>query len=83
MKVLMINGSPKANGNTAFALSQMAEVFAENGVEYDRETVIQREIYLDGKFSLIRHISEYMYLYFLQIELCYCRNKEGFHAQFL
>ena len=33
MKVLMLNGSPKANGNTAFALSQMAEVFAENGVE--------------------------------------------------
>ena len=33
MKVLLINGSPKANGNTAFALKQMAEVFAENGVE--------------------------------------------------
>lgn len=33
MKVLIINGSPKANGNTAFALSQMAGVFAEAGVE--------------------------------------------------
>lgn len=33
MKVLIINGSPKANGNTAFALSQMESVFAENGVE--------------------------------------------------
>ena len=33
MKVLILNGSPKANGNTAFVLSQMAEVFAENGVE--------------------------------------------------
>ena len=33
MNVLIINGSPKANGNTAFALSQMAEVFAENGVQ--------------------------------------------------
>ena len=33
MKVLLLNGSPKANGNTAFALSQMAEVFAANGVE--------------------------------------------------
>ena len=33
MKVLILNGSPKANGNTAFALSQMAEVFTENGVE--------------------------------------------------
>ncbi|MBR1971986.1 MAG: flavodoxin family protein [Oscillospiraceae bacterium] len=33
MNVLIINGSPKANGNTAFALSQMAEVFAEYGVQ--------------------------------------------------
>ena len=33
MKVLLINGSPRANGNTAFALSQMAEVFAAEGVE--------------------------------------------------
>ena len=35
MKVLILNGSPKANGNTAFALSQMAEVFAENGVDVE------------------------------------------------
>lgn len=33
MKVLLINGSPKAKGNTAFALSQMEEVFAAAGVE--------------------------------------------------
>ena len=33
MKVLLINGSPKANGNTAFALTQMAEVFADQGIE--------------------------------------------------
>lgn len=33
MKVLLINGSPKKNGNTAYALSQMAEVFASQGVE--------------------------------------------------
>lgn len=33
MKVLLINGSPKAKGNTAFALEQMAEVFAELGIE--------------------------------------------------
>lgn len=33
MKVLIFNGSPKASGNTAFALSQMAEVFAAEGVE--------------------------------------------------
>ena len=33
MKVLLINGSPKVNGNTAFALAQMQEVFAEQGIE--------------------------------------------------
>lgn len=33
MKVLLINGSPKIKGNTAFALSCMEEVFTENGVE--------------------------------------------------
>ena len=33
MKVLLLNGSPKARGNTAYALSQMAEVFAAEGVE--------------------------------------------------
>ena len=33
MKVLLLNGSPKANGNTAYALSQMAEVFTTEGVE--------------------------------------------------
>ena len=33
MKVLLINGSPKANGNTAFALAQMAEVFSEQGID--------------------------------------------------
>ena len=33
MKVLLINGSPKANGNTAYALAQMQEVFESQGVE--------------------------------------------------
>ena len=33
MKVLMINGSPKANGNTAAALGEMEKVFAQEGVE--------------------------------------------------
>lgn len=33
MKVLLINGSPKAKGNTAFALSQMADAFAAEGIE--------------------------------------------------
>lgn len=33
MKVLMLNGSPKANGNTALALKEMEAVFAANGIE--------------------------------------------------
>lgn len=33
MKVLIINGSPRANGNTAIALQEMVKVFEEEGVE--------------------------------------------------
>ncbi len=33
MKVLLINGSPRANGNTALALREMEAVFTEEGVE--------------------------------------------------
>lgn len=33
MKVLLINGSPRANGNTALALAEMAKVFEKNGIE--------------------------------------------------
>ena len=44
MKVLLINGSPKANGNTAFALQQMAEVFAAEGIETETIQVGSREI---------------------------------------
>ena len=33
MKVLMLNGSPRSNGNTAIALREMEAVFREAGVE--------------------------------------------------
>ena len=33
MKVLIINGSPRAEGNTSIALGEMAKVFAKNGIE--------------------------------------------------
>ena len=33
MKVLMINGSPRAKGNTSIALEEMRRVFAQEGVE--------------------------------------------------
>lgn len=33
MKVLLLNGSPKPNGNTAHALREMADIFAHEGIE--------------------------------------------------
>ena len=33
MKVLLINGSPKATGNTALALKEMGQIFTEQGIE--------------------------------------------------
>ena len=33
MKVLLLNGSPRPNGNTAAALREMEQVFAQEGVE--------------------------------------------------
>ena len=35
MKVLMINGSPRANGNTGIALKEMEKIFAEEGIEVE------------------------------------------------
>ena len=35
MKVLMLNGSPKANGNTAMALAEMEKIFAQEGIEVE------------------------------------------------
>ena len=37
MKVLMINGSPRVNGNTTVALAELQKTFAENGI--DTETI--------------------------------------------
>lgn len=33
MKVLLLNGSPKANGNTALALTEMEAVFQQEGID--------------------------------------------------
>ena len=32
LRVLMLNGSSRANGNTSIALREMEKIFAENGV---------------------------------------------------
>ncbi len=44
LKVLMINGSPRANGNTAIALHEMEKVFEESGVEYETVLVGNKEV---------------------------------------
>ena len=44
MKVLMLNGSPKPNGNTALALREMEKVFAAEGVETELVHVGNKDI---------------------------------------
>ena len=44
MKVLLINGSPKARGNTALALGEMAKVFEAEGFELETVHVGNRDI---------------------------------------
>ena len=44
MKVLLINGSPRANGNTALALSEMAKVFEQEGIEAETIHIGNRDI---------------------------------------
>lgn len=39
MKVLMINGSPRTDGNTAIALKEMARVFEDNGITVETVSV--------------------------------------------
>ena len=44
MKVLMLNGSPRANGNIALAFREMEQVFEELGVEYENIQVGRMDI---------------------------------------
>lgn len=44
MKVLLINGSPRANGNTSIALDEMVKVFAEEGIETEVVQVGNKDI---------------------------------------
>ena len=39
MKVLLLNGSPRANGNTSIALAEMCRIFDQNGVETEQVRV--------------------------------------------
>ena len=44
MKVLFINGSPRANGNTSVALAEMEKVFQKNGIETEVFQIGAQEI---------------------------------------
>lgn len=44
MKVLLLNGSPRVNGNTAVALREMEAVFAQERIETETVQVGQRDI---------------------------------------
>lgn len=44
MKVLIINGSPRVNGNTAVAVREMEKIFAEEGVETEVVQVGNKDI---------------------------------------
>ena len=44
LKVLMINGSPRANGNTAVALHEMEQIFQEQGIEVETVQVGNKAI---------------------------------------
>ena len=44
MKVLMINGSPRANGNTSIALGEMEKVFAQEGVETEVLSIGNKDV---------------------------------------
>ena len=44
MKVLLVNGSPRAEGNTAAALQEMEKVFAKEGIDTERVHVGNKAI---------------------------------------
>lgn len=44
MKVLIINGSPRINGNTSIAIDEMARIFRAEGVETDIVQVGNKEV---------------------------------------
>lgn len=44
MKVLILNGSPRANGNSSVAVHEMEKIFTESDVEYETFQVGQMDI---------------------------------------
>ena len=44
MKVLMINGSPRKNGNTSIALNEMVKIFEADGIETEVVQIGNRDV---------------------------------------
>ena len=44
MKVLMLNGSPRKDGNTALALQEMEKIFRQEGIETETLQVGNKDI---------------------------------------
>ena len=44
MKVLLINGSPRANGNTARALKEVADTLAAEGIETETVWIGKKQV---------------------------------------
>ena len=44
LKVLILNGSPRTEGNTTIAIHEMEHVFEENGVEYETGKWISEDV---------------------------------------
>ncbi len=44
LKVLMINGSPRVDGNTSIALKEMETIFKENGVEVETVQIGMKDV---------------------------------------
>ncbi len=44
MKILMINGSPRKNGNTSIALQEMEKIFVEEGIETETIQIGNQDI---------------------------------------
>ncbi|MDE7045155.1 MAG: flavodoxin family protein, partial [Acetatifactor sp.] len=44
MKVLMLNGSPRINGNTAIALKEMEKIFVREGIETETVQLGNKDI---------------------------------------
>lgn len=44
MKILTINGSPHINGSTARALTELEQTLADNGIEYERINIGNKDV---------------------------------------